>query len=72
MSKKAQQRAARRTRLLKFVQAPPPPLEPRHRVFPPVREPFYLPDLLGFTPECWQGDVPEMGEVPVIRTSRVR
>lgn len=69
MSKKAQQRAARRVRLLKFVQSPPPQSEPRPRVFPPVREPFYLPDLLGFTPQCWQGNVPEMGEVPVIRTS---
>ncbi|MCD0164436.1 hypothetical protein [Deinococcus sp. 12RED42] len=68
MSKKAQQRAARRARLLKFVQSPPQP-EPKPRMFPPVREPFYLPDLLGFTPQCWQGDVPEMGEVPVIRTS---
>lgn len=69
MSKKAQQRAARRARLLKFVQSPPPQPELKPRVFPPVREPFYLPDLLGFTPECWQGNVPEMGEVPVIRTS---
>ncbi len=70
MSKKAQQRAARRARLLKFVQSPPRQPEYRPRVFPPVREPFYLPDLLGFTPQCWQGDVPEMGEVPVIRKSR--
>lgn len=51
MSKKAQQRATRRVRLLKVVQSPPPP-EPRLRMFPPVCEPFYLPELLGLMPDC--------------------
>ena len=71
MSKKAQQRAARLARIQRHVQQPAPvpstpPAPPR--VFPRVTEPFYLPELLGFTPSCWQGDCPGPGEpVPVIR-----
>lgn len=65
MSKKAQKRAARRARLTKHLARQP---EPAPRVFPRVREPFYLPELLGFTPCCWQGDVPPHQPVPIIHT----
>lgn len=67
MSKKAQKRAARRARLTRHLNRQP---EPAPRVFPRVREPFYLPELLGFTPSCWQGDVPTNQGGPVIRTNR--
>lgn len=70
MSKKAQQRAARLARIQRHVQQPAlvpstPPAPPR--VFPRVTEPFYLPELLGFTPSCWQGDCPRRQDVPIIR-----
>lgn len=69
MSKRnRQQRAAKRAQAQKLVRQPTP-IAPLPRVFPTVREPFYLPDLLGMTPRCWQGGCPPHVPVPVI-TSR--
>lgn len=65
MSKRnRQQRAAKRAQAQKLVRQPP--IVPLPRVFPTVREPFYLPELLGMTPKCWQGDCPENRGGPVI------
>lgn len=35
---------------------------------PPPALRAYLRELLGFTPSCWQGDVPPHQPVPIIRT----
>lgn len=67
MSKRnRQQRAAKRAHVRKLLRQPTP-IAPLPRVFPTVREPFYLPELLGMTPKCWQGECPENRGGPVIR-----